>query len=89
MPLMTTLTTISAQKSFGPSYIIPANSVIIFDGTYSAAISPTTTTTATISPTTTTGQVQLLLLLSRTTMTYYYDVLLPLLLPHTDHIGAT
>ena len=38
MPLMTTLTTISAQKSFGPSYIIPANSVIIFDGTYSAAI---------------------------------------------------
>ena len=38
MPLMTTLTTISAQKSFGPSYIIPANSVIMMDGTYSAAI---------------------------------------------------
>lgn len=38
MPLMTTLTTISAQKSFGASYIIPANSVIMMDGTYSAAI---------------------------------------------------
>ena len=35
---MTTLTTISAQKSFGASYIIPANSVIMVDGTYSAAI---------------------------------------------------
>ena len=38
MPLMTTLTTISAQKSFGSPYIIPANSVIIMDGTYTSAI---------------------------------------------------
>ena len=38
MPLMTTQTTISAQKSFGSPYIIPANSVIIFNGTYSAAL---------------------------------------------------
>ena len=35
---MTTQTTISAQKSFGSPYIIPANSVIIFNGTYSTAI---------------------------------------------------
>jgi hypothetical protein len=38
MPLMTTQTTISAQKSFGSAYIIPANSVIIFNGTYSGTI---------------------------------------------------
>jgi hypothetical protein len=38
MPLMTTLTTVSAQKSFGSPYIIPANSVIIMDGTYTSAI---------------------------------------------------
>ena len=38
MPMMTTLTTISGQKSFGSPYIIPANSVIMVNGTYSAAI---------------------------------------------------
>lgn len=38
MPMMTMLTTISGQKSFGPSYIIPANSIILYNGTYSSAI---------------------------------------------------
>lgn len=38
MPLMTTLTSISAQKSSGSPYIIPADSIILYNGTYSAAI---------------------------------------------------
>jgi hypothetical protein len=38
MPLLTTLTSIARQKSAGASYIIPANSIILYNGTYTSAI---------------------------------------------------